>query len=419
MLQQSATEETADARKNQQSSYSAIPSTALFPPTSKYHQNGLARRRRWLVVDFDDTCTEHDTTPLLPRLAALASRQRSDTGEMNEKEVNDIHRRDLQRRLAQFQQLEDEYMRRLDEAKSSLLSSSGEGGEVSVHDVLDALDKPSNIVTKMVSESRVLEGLGHVDSCELREMLHLHGITSTTATTAAADSLVASEKEVEYKIDVETANDDDAGEDEILNKVVVRIRHGCQSTLARILSENEDKAPSSSSCLGWSVAVLSINWCPALIDASLVQPVLRQRRSILQIDSCETEVPIWSNEMCAEGIVTLHVPGALAKRDRIMELRRHIQSTDVDSPSLIIYVGDSSTDLAALLEADIGIIIGTSSSMAMIAERWDIQIVQLQHRRQHGFGSSLDGGWRKKQLLWQVESWDEIDQLLIELDEHW
>jgi len=224
---------------------------------------------------------------------------------------------------------------------------------------------------------------------------------------------------------------DDFGEDkELFDKVVVRLRHGCESTLARILSDNDvtnRKEEEPPSCLGWSLAVLSINWCPALINASLVRPVLKKRRSILQVDSCEIEIPIWSNHVDGEGVVSLHVPGALAKRDRIMELRSHIPQTSDDSQrSVIVYVGDSSTDLAALLEADIGIIMGTSSSTTVIAKRWGIRIVPLEHRRDHGFGSggssSLDGdagNWRKKKLLWQVESWQEIDEMLIELDEHW
>ena len=77
------------------------------------------------------------------------------------------------------------------------------------------------------------------------------------------------------------------------NKVVVRLRQGCDHTLARILLDNdEDKNKRDASCLGWSLAVLSINWCPNLIDAALIQPVLKKRRSILQIDACETEIPV-------------------------------------------------------------------------------------------------------------------------------
>ncbi|KAL3756239.1 hypothetical protein ACHAWU_007190 [Discostella pseudostelligera] len=411
---------------------------SLFPPTSKYHpdQDGLQRRRRWLVVDFDGTCTEHDTTPLLPRLAAFATRQRSSIqsscGDKNEdaehkKEANidndnnsiandEVHMVDLERRISQFQHLEEEYMRRYGETKSSLIQQQHQ----SIHDMLDALDEPSTIVTQMVSESRVLEGLGHVDADELGGILQLH--TDTTTPT----EFESSGTEVECMSSNETNK---SGEGEF-DKVVVRIRHSCQNTLARILSESSnhhdadqrDEGPPA--CLGWNLAVLSINWCPALIDASIVQPVLKQRRSVLQIDKCTTEVPIWSNQVDADGVISLNVPGALAKRDRIRELRRNIHQSS-DSTSVIVYVGDSSTDLAALLEADIGVIMGQtiSSSMTVIAERWGIQIVPLKHRSQHDFDVvAVDGNferWRKQNILWHVESWMEIDEMLLELDRHW
>ena len=434
---------------------STTTNNLLFSPSSKYHptQNGLHRRRRWLVVDFDGTCTEHDTTPLLPRLAAFASTRRkvssiisssatngsSDNGDdENAGTITIDHKQELQKRLTQFQVLEDEFMKRYSEAKSTILSSE----ELSIHQVLDALDEPSNIVTDMVSESRVLEGLGHVSAGELEEMVQLYGVSSTTTPPAnnGEESSVGEHKEIEVtagnvdsSLSGKSNKYDIHDEDEamLVCKVVVRLRHGCESTLARILLENKGSSnctpggetQSKSTCLGWNLAVLSINWCPALIDASLVRPVLNKRRSILQIDSCNTEVPIWSNSVDGEGTVTLHVPGALAKRDRIKELRRHIiNAHDVSddeegsdtSSHVIVYVGDSSTDLAALLEADIGIIMGNSSSMIAMAQKYGVSVVPLGHRKQHDL--DVLGG---EKILWTVESWQEIDEMLIEVDEHW
>lgn len=402
----------------QQSDSSLVPkmTSTLFLPTSKYHpdRDGLSRRRRWLVVDFDGTCTEEDTTPLLPRLAAFATRQRSSADTNNS---NTLHKQDLDRRLIQFQCLEDEFVKRYDKAKSSLLSSNN-NNQQSIHEVLDSLDEPSTIVTGMVSESRVLAGLGYLNSSELEGALRLLGVTNATDfdSSEAADLVSIGDLKI---------LDDDANvnlSDVEFQKVTIRLRHGCEGTLARILSENNDDDSSHeedlSSCLGWSIAVLSINWCPALIDASLVTPVLKRQRSLLGVNSCKTEIPIWSNQVDGEGVVSLHVPGASAKRDRIIELRRHIHMMS-DNSSVIVYVGDSPTDMSALLEADIGIVMGNSSSTKMIAARWSIQIVPLQHRDQHGFGSILDGdlGIGRKKLLWQAESWKEIDDMLIQLDQ--
>ncbi len=403
------------------------------------------------MVDFDGTCTEHDTTPLLPRLAAFASRQRSlvvsdcnESSEIQGNKKNDngggvvnnqLHMQDLERRMRKFQQLEEEYIRRYDEAKSSLLRAKNDDDShlqhQSIHEMLDALDEPSTIVTQMVSESRVLEGLGHVDAEELGGILQLHTeLTTTTTTTTAAAAAAATVGDLEPSEVKGECMGSNEGE---LEKVVVRLRPGCQRTLSRILSENCSSDPDTTHnehevpplCWGWNVAVLSINWCPALIDASIVQPVLKQRCSDLRIDTCcSMEIPIWSNQVNADGIISLHVPGALAKRDRIKELRRNIQQSS-DSKNIIVYVGDTSTDLAALLEADIGIIMGqisSSSSVKSVAERWGIQIVPLRHRRQHDFGmigSDYLERWREQSILWQVESWMEIDEMLLELDEHW
>ena len=397
------------------------PSTTLFKPSSKYHEKVSPRRRRWLVVDFDGTCTEHDTTPLLPKLAALASsRQRqgddlpiSEGGaDSNSDSSSHGHEQDLQRRLSRFKELENEYLRLFEEAKSALLSEGEDIGEAggakrqqSIHDVLDALDRPSTRVTHMVSESRVLEGLGHADAKDLANMLQLH--------SAGSDNTPMNEQgdKIEGEI-VQSAE-----------KVVVRLRNGCKSTLARILLDNDASSGGEGEpiCLGWSLAVLSINWCPELIHASLVNPVIARRREILQVDSCETEIPVWSNHVDGEGKVTLHVPGALAKRDRIRQLRSH---DDDGVQNVIVYVGDSSTDLSALIEADLGIVIGTSSSMSSIAERWGVEIVSLQDRLRYDFMGAILGGKpedndRPHPRLWKVECWKEIDDVLIEIDKHW
>eukprot|EP00970_Alexandrium_tamarense_P006043 scaffold1019_cov192-Alexandrium_tamarense.AAC.2 len=412
----------------------STPSMPLFSASSKYHHDrkGLSRRRRWLVVDFDGTCTEHDTTPLLPRLAAFATRSRStisssaartvvgaDSKCIEDESAGNVeydHKQDLERRLSQFNELETEFLKRYSDAKSNLFQNDNPATKEtqskkervqSMHDALEALDEPSNVVTRMVSESRVLHGLGHADSSELEGILQLHGVSTITTASAEEDGI--------------------NGQDsiELENKVVIRLRNGCVTTLARILSQSQPDHGIDTKCLGWSLAVLSINWCPSLIDASLVQPVLRKKRSILGETVCETEVPIWCNHVNGEGTVTLNIPGALAKRDKILELRNCLEDahdTDTkDGNNIIIYVGDSSTDLAALLEADIGIIIGSSTSTVAMAERSGLLVLPLQQRHEHGFGNVKDDRMerRQTQILWRVDGWHEIDDMLKELDNQW
>lgn len=404
-----ATEHNKSTKMNEASQ----SQSSLFSPTSKYHhnKNGLAKRRRWLIVDFDGTCTEHDTTPLLPRLAAFATRSRSSISKASDgTDTNNNgdydYQEDLKKRLDQFQWLEDEFMKRYNEARSKMFNSENDESTKSLYDVLDALDEPSNIVTEMVSASKCLSGLGHADTNEVEGMLNLHGVTRETT--------------------LENANISENHSDD---KVSVRLRHGCESTLSRILLDDNASLSKDGceeddhKCYGWRLAVLSINWSPKLIDACLVQPVLRRRRSLLQIESCDTEVPIWCNEVDREGVVTLHVPGALAKRDRLIELKKYIKQGCDQTQSIIVYVGDSSTDLAALLVADMGIVMGNSSSLIKIAESWGIEIAPLKNRYEHGFQRLLSTDANEeppgKKILYQTDTWQEIDEALQEIDEHW
>jgi phosphoserine phosphatase len=430
--------------KEMSSTDGASPAPSLFSESSMYNKNGLTKRRRWLVVDYDGTCTQHDTTPLLPKLAALATHSRSSLSAMSNGNKGTTaveeydHKKDLQRRLEQFQELEDEFIKRYSDAKSALLDHSelpeNEERVQSIHDVLDALDEPSNIVTKMVSESRVLHGLGHADSVELEGMLNLrNNVVATEGDISTTSSYnpeeVANESEVDERVEIHLRD----GCETTLARLLLSHSPPCQSTIDAVATKDDFQSTSNlSSCLGWSIAVLSINWCPALIDASLVQPILRKKRSLLNQQHCQAEVPIWCNHVDGEGMVTLHIPGALAKRDRIRELRRclgvkhddngnSISSEKLESDKhLIVYVGDSSTDLAALLEADIGIIIGDSSSTRSIAQRWGIGILSLSKRHEHGFDvmSGVENG-RGEQVLWQATSWHEINEMLEELDLHW
>ena len=82
------------------------------------------------------------------------------------------------------------------------------------------------------------------------------------------------------------------------------------------------------------MGVLSINWCPLLINAALLQPIRRHCRSVLSLDNTaiqqleedgeedELAVPIRSNSVDLDGVVELAAPGALAKKARISKRQR-------------------------------------------------------------------------------------------------
>ena len=182
---------------------------------------------------------------------------------------------------------------------------------------------------------------------------------------------------------------------------------------------------------GWGLAVLSINWFPNLIEASFVMPLRRHIDSspnIEGMDGKESEVQansddmrlteVWCNSIDEEGAVQLDIPGAAAKRQRIRapkeRLAKEHQLAAMPSAGrdlLVIFIGDSSTDLLGLLEAHIGIMIGRSSTLEGIAGRWNIPLKPLKERR----ASSSSSGLHEDGTIWMADGWEEIEAVLANL----
>jgi hypothetical protein len=233
--------------------------TTMVQATESLATASTLSQTRWLVVDFDGTCTEKDTTPLLPKLTAML--------------CDDIEH---QQRLARFKRLEDEFVRLYAAARMKMCSQT-----MTLCDALDSLDDVSKLVTEQVSESGVLLGLSSASPEDIMSI-------------------------IEQDSDIRNH---------------VRLRSGCASVLSQAMGS-------------WQLGILSINWCPSLIDATLLRSL-----------PCAQNVPVWSNSVDQHGVVSQVVAGALDKRARIAKLKRS---------AFVVYIGDSTTDLAALVEADLG-----------------------------------------------------------------
>lgn len=293
---------------------------------------------RHLVLDFDGTCTIKDTTPLLPRIAAICA-------------GDDAKAR--RTRLGSWQKLEEEYLRAYSEAKDALFSSDYDGD---LHSALDALDTVSTTVTEQVSASGCLAGLPSLPE-EMADLIARH--------------------------------------DELRD--ATRLRPGCAAAVAR------------AHAAGWEPAVVSINWCPPLIEAALAVPVRRHAQGEEEILPMSR---IWSNAVDERGVVRLSIPGASAKRSRIAQIVRESRASAGGS-STVIYLGDSSTDLSAMLEADIGILIGRSGTVQSFSKRWGVRLAGLGERRREGGGGGIP--WvhdRDHDTVWIADEWYQVDELL-------
>ena len=102
--------------------------------------------------------------------------------------------------------------------------------------------------------------------------------------------------------------------------------------------------------------------------------------------------------------------GAEEKREQIALLRK---------AHVVVYVGDSATDLPALLEADVGILIGESSSARRIAAQFGVRVAPLPSADSTRLLS--DDGLAVAQqpgLVWEARDWGEIGRFLQALEKH-
>eukprot|EP00929_Paragymnodinium_shiwhaense_P020217 TRINITY_DN13542_c0_g1_i2.p1 TRINITY_DN13542_c0_g1~~TRINITY_DN13542_c0_g1_i2.p1 ORF type:complete len:346 (+),score=54.00 TRINITY_DN13542_c0_g1_i2:110-1147(+) len=121
------------------------------------------------------------------------------------------------------------------------------------------------------------------------------------------------------------------------------------------------------------LAVISVGWCREFIEAFLLTGLPGVYMPTANLFASNELV--WSTDGVATGEIRQRVPGGLAKRVHLQTMREaHDERT-------VIYVGDSVTDLLALLEADLGIIVGESSSLARVAHDYGVTIKDLPRRQ--------------------------------------
>lgn len=88
-----------------------------------------------------------------------------------------------------------------------------------------------------------------------------------------------------------------------------------------------------------------------------------------------------------------------------------------DRKNLTVYIGDSVGDLLCLLQADIGIVIGSSSSLRRVGSQFGVSFVPLfpglvKKQKEYIGGSSSN--WKGLSgILYTVSSWAEIHAFIL------
>lgn len=117
----------------------------------------------------------------------------------------------------------------------------------------------------------------------------------------------------------------------------------------------------------------------------------------------------------------MKVSGSFGKHQHFLKLaaaaHQSVAGSETPSRSMTIYVGDSVTDLLAMLDADVGIVVGNSDTFDKVARAFGISVRPLAS----AYGALYENGELLKQgvpdpagqqCVYRVSQWAEIDVFL-------
>lgn len=178
----------------------------------------------------------------------------------------------------------------------------------------------------------------------------------------------------------------------------LNLQDGCSGFFQKIVGLKER--------LNADIHILSYCWCADLI------------RSAFTSVGCIADVAIHSNELeykesVSTGEIVRKVESPLDK----LQAFRSILEQSSDAEHMSVYIGDSVGDLLCLLEADIGIVVGSSESLRRIGKQFGVTFVPLFQglvHKQREFGSDGSLVWKGKSgVLYTVSGWPEIQAFIL------
>ncbi|EEF40410.1 conserved hypothetical protein [Ricinus communis] len=175
------------------------------------------------------------------------------------------------------------------------------------------------------------------------------------------------------------------------------LQDGCTSFFQKLV-KNES--------LNANVHVLSYCWCADLI------------RSAFSSGGLDT-LSIHANEFTYEESIST---GEIDKKvespiDKAQAFNSILKNYSTEKKNLTVYIGDSVGDLLCLLQADIGIVIGSSSSLRRVGSQFGVSFLPLfpglvKKQKEHTEGSSFN--WKGQSgILYTVSSWAEIHAFIL------
>ncbi|XP_076937017.1 bifunctional TH2 protein, mitochondrial-like isoform X2 [Bidens hawaiensis] len=156
-----------------------------------------------------------------------------------------------------------------------------------------------------------------------------------------------------------------------------------------------------------SVLVVSYCWCADLIRSAFESEGIHN----LQLHANE----FIYEDLLSTGDIMRKVESPL---DKLLIFNNVLKEHDrCDQTNITIYIGDSVGDLLCLVEADIGIVLGSSSSLRKLGDHFGVSFVPLwvglvMKQREHVEGGGFSWN-RQSGVVYTVSSWTEIRSLIV------
>ncbi|KAL1207549.1 Bifunctional TH2 protein [Cardamine amara subsp. amara] len=176
----------------------------------------------------------------------------------------------------------------------------------------------------------------------------------------------------------------------------VILQDGCINVFQKILKTSN---------LNAKVHVLSYCWCGDLIRAAFCAG---------GIDSVEVHANEFTfDESISTGEIERKVESPIDKAQKFKSILQNEKDNNEKKNPLTVYIGDSVGDLLCLLEADIGIVVSSSSSLRRVGSHFGVSFVPLfsgivEKQKQHTLEESSSTWKGLSGTLYTVSSWAEI-----------
>ncbi|CAM6124450.1 unnamed protein product [Calypogeia fissa] len=320
---------------------------------------GLASNSHFILIsDFDSTCTVSDSCPVLADLS-VATRDREVT------------------------------------SKGVAISSS-ESAE-SLRNRWDSLvvlyaKEYTELLDRLLSDKELSSRGAHQErgynAGNARKILEALAEFEITANKRVVDSKVLSGLSIE---DVRQAGGS------------IPLREGCLDLLKRI----------SGDTLAIDFHILSVCWSQSIIEGSF-------SGNGLQFGNVHSNELEFNDMGISTGNMFRRVQNAVDKeicfKDVVNGTNKKLEGTSSPKSPFTVYVGDSVTDLLCLLMADVGIVVGESSSLQRVVEAAGITILPLYSGllQQQEAATTQVNTWTKVDgVLYKISSWHELHAFLL------